>query len=79
MLQNSRVTALTVSELLREIQQGVKLAPIQNRVNAWHCRKKPLLNQSVNYAEIFEFNYFELIYYIFIKNCCRYFKVKKVH
>ena len=27
MLQNARVTAFTASELLREIQQGVKLPP----------------------------------------------------
>ena len=33
MLQNDRVTACTISELLKENQQGVKFSPTQIRVN----------------------------------------------
>ena len=32
MLQSSRVTALTVSEILREKQQGVKLPPLSTQI-----------------------------------------------
>ena len=40
MLQNARVTAFMVSELLRENQQegGGKITPTQIRVKAWNNR-----------------------------------------
>ena len=34
MLQNARITAFTVSELLRENQQGGKITPAQVRVKS---------------------------------------------
>ena len=51
MLQNARVTAFTVSELLRENEQGVKLPPT-------HTPRLGLNMLACNKSSVYKFSFF---------------------
>ena len=60
-LQNARVTAFTVSELLRENQQGGKISPLprlglKSILRCWNVKIFLSLHETLNFLLIFEYD-----------------------